>query len=65
MNTTDFSIGDIWNLRIACSEMRERWSNYYMEAIECKSDTVTTAKNIYEEYSDLYYKLVKLTNQTN
>ena len=61
MSTSEFTIQDIWNLRIACSEMRERWSNYYLESLSCNSESVKTAKSIYEEYSDLYQRLVLLT----
>jgi len=63
MNT--FTEQDLWNLRIAASEMRLKWQDSYYESLDGKSGSTDAIKGIWEEYSSLYYRLVQMTSSGN
>jgi len=59
-----FTQNELFDLRLACSEMRQKWMNLYTEAhYENTPDKSDSIKRIYEDYSDLYQKLITLTNE--
>lgn len=56
-----FTSEELFDLRVACSEMRQKFMEIYLEAQHGKGGSVMGAFAVYEGYSTLYNKLVVMT----